>query len=157
MIVFDLRCPESHVFEAWFGSTEDYEDQRARGLVQCPLCGSGEVEKAVMAPHVGPKGNQIVEVPSRQPVASAAPNASMTPEAFKAILHAAAQAQAKMLEQMEYVGDRFAREARDIHLGESDERPIYGQASPAEVKSLIEDGIEVAPLPFPVRPPGMDN
>ena len=154
MIVFDLRCPASHVFEAWFGSTEDFDSQRARGLVQCPLCGAAEIEKAVMAPRVGAKGNQLVESP-RQPVMALQQPAA--PEAMKAMLQAAADAQARLLKTMDYVGDHFAREARDIHLGESDERPIYGQASPADIKSLLDDGIEIAPLPFPVRPPGLDN
>ncbi|WP_157217599.1 DUF1178 family protein [Flavisphingomonas formosensis] len=156
MIVFDLRCPAEHVFEIWFGSTDDYEKQKARGLVQCPFCGSAEVEKAVMAPRVGPKGNQLSETP-RQAMVASPPQPPIAPEALKAMLQAAAEAQSRMLEKMDYVGDRFAREARDIHLGDSEQRPIYGQASPTEVKSLIEDGIDVSPLPFPVRPPGMDN
>ena len=145
MIVFDLKCAGAgHVFEAWFGSTEDYESQRDRGLVCCPLCGDERIEKAVMAPRVGAKGNQ----------SSAAP---ADPEAMKAMLAAMATAQKEMLRKSNYVGARFADEARAIHLGETAARSIYGKATRAETESLIEDGIEVSPLPFPVVEPGEEN
>ena len=145
MIVFDLKCEGGgHVFEAWFGSSEDYESQRARGLVSCPLCGDERIEKAVMAPRVGAKGNQ----------SSAAP---VDPEAMKAMLAAMAAAQKGLLEKSNYVGERFADEARAIHLGEASARSIYGKATRAETESLIEDGIEVSPLPFPVVEPGQEN
>jgi hypothetical protein len=157
MIVFDLACPNAHVFEAWFGSTDDYEAQRKRGLVSCPLCGSGEVAKAVMAPNVSPKGNRA-ESASNLPV-PAADSAPMRagpplPAEMKAALAAMAQIQAKMLEKSEHVGSNFAREARAIHEGESPERVIHGQATAEEAKALVEDGVPVAPLPFPVVAPG---
>jgi hypothetical protein len=143
MIIFDLRCgAQGHVFEAWFGSSEDYEAQVARGLVSCPICGASDVEKAPMAPRVGAKGNQAVDLP---------------PEAMKAALAGMAQAQKKLLEQSEHVGDRFPDEARAIHLGESEARAIHGRASPADAASLREDGIPIAPLPFPVPDPGTEN
>lgn len=153
MIVFDLRCRgEGHVFEAWFGSSDDYESQQKRGLVQCPLCGDPEVEKAVMAPRVGPKGNQ------RLPGARASSDmVSSDPDGVKKMLSAMAMAQKQLLQQSDYVGDRFADEARAIHLGETEKRPIHGKASPAQTESLIEDGIAVAPLPFPVIDPGQEN
>lgn len=151
MIVFDLKCKAGgHVFEAWFGSTNDFESQRERGLVQCPVCSDPDVDKAVMAPHVGPKGNQMV-VREQQPVASAAP------EEVKKMMAALAQVQKKILEQSDYVGDRFADEARAIHLGEQAMRSIYGKATREETESLLEDGIAVAPLPFPVITPGEEN
>ena len=144
MIVFDLRCGRgSHVFEAWFGSSEDYEDQKRRGLVSCPMCGDGSVEKAVMAPRVGAKGNQSSTGPD--------------PEAMKAMLAAMANAQKEMLGKSSYVGERFADEARAIHLGEAAARSIYGKATRAETESLIDEGIEVSPLPFPVIEPGEEN
>lgn len=151
MIVFDLACPGQHVFEAWFGSSADYEDQRSRGLVLCPMCGSREVAKSVMAPNVSAKGNRRAPVPRAQGgiVQGAAP----TPAEMKAMLAALAQAQAKALEGSEHVGTRFADEARAIHDGDAEERPIHGQATREEAKALIEDGIPVAPLPLPILPP----
>ena len=141
MIIFDLRCePQGHVFEAWFGSNEEYEAQRGRGLVSCPICGAAGVDKAPMAPRVGSKGNQ-----------------GLAPEAVKAALAGMAEAQKKMLETSEHVGDRFPDEARAIHLGEAEARSIHGRASPADAESLRDEGIAVAPLPFPVPDPGTEN
>lgn len=153
MIVFDLQCaPNGHVFEAWFGSSEDYESQRELGLVSCPLCGSDGVGKAVMAPRIGPKGNSKSEGPSGgQDVMLA------DPDAMKQMLAAMAVVQKQMIEQSTYVGGRFADEARAIHLGEAAARSIYGKASPAEAESLVEEGIQVMPLLFPVAEPGQEN
>jgi hypothetical protein len=135
VIVFDLRCEDSgDVFEGWFESNADFDAQKARNLVQCPVCQSTRVAKAPMAAHV----------PARS-------SAGGTPLARLAAL------QAKMLENSEWVGDRFAEEARAIHEGESDPRPVHGNATAAEAKTLIEDGIAVAPLPLPVLPPNQVN
>lgn len=142
MIIFDLKCgPQGHVFEAWFGSSEDYEAQRARGLVACPLCGAAEVDKAPMAPRVGARDNRD----------------ALPPEAVKAALADMAAAQKKMLAGSDFVGDRFADEARAIHLGEAEARAIHGQATPKEAEDLRDEGIAVAPLPFPVPPPETEN
>jgi hypothetical protein len=143
VIIFDLKCgPQGHVFEAWFGSNEQFEEQRKRGLVACPVCGSGEVDKAPMAPRVGAKANRSDAIP---------------PEAVKAALAGMAEVQKKMLEQSEHVGDRFPDEARAIHLGESEARAIHGRATAQEADDLREEGISVAPLPFPVIPPESEN
>ncbi|MFW2829736.1 DUF1178 family protein [Sphingomonas sp. ID0503] len=140
MIVFDLRCdPAGHVFEAWFGSSDDYEGQQARGLVSCPICGSGTVGKAVMAPRLSGTG----EAPD--------------PRVMKQALTLLAKAQAEMLSKSEDVGTDFARRARAIHDGEEAAKPIYGQATAPEVRDLLSDGVPVAPLPLPVRPPERDN
>jgi hypothetical protein len=146
MIVFDLSCTQGHVFEAWFGSSADYEDQRARGLVSCPICGGSDVAKAVMAPNVGAKGNRAS---APVPMQSATP----APAEMKQVLAALAKVQARMLEGSEHVGKRFADEARAIHDGDAPERPIHGEATQAEAKALIEDGVPVAALPLPVVPP----
>ena len=152
MIIFDLRCaPDGHVFEAWFASSAAFEEQKARGLVACPLCGSGEIAKAPMAPAVGAKGN------SSSAPASPANLFGGAPEEVKTMLAAAAALQKRMLEGSESVGTRFAAEARAIHLGESESRPIHGEATRSEAESLIADGVPVAPLPFPVVPPGEEN
>lgn len=133
MIVFDLRCEDSgDVFEAWFQSSADFEKQKRRGLVQCPVCQSNRIAKAPMAPRVPAK-------PVDSPLARLA------------------AAQAKALENSEWVGDRFADEARAIHVGDSEARPVHGNATAAEAKALIDEGIPVAPLPLPVVPPNQVN
>ncbi|MCM8729853.1 DUF1178 family protein [Hephaestia sp. GCM10023244] len=142
MIVYDLRCTAGHVFEAWFGSSADYDDQRARDLVACPICGDDGVEKAVMAPNVGAKGNRDSGAP---------------PAAVKAALAALAAAQEKALEGSEWVGRSFANRARAMHDGEEETTTIHGQATLAEAKALAEDGVAVAPLPFPIVPPRARN
>jgi hypothetical protein len=143
MIVFDLKCADQgHVFEAWFGSNDEFESQQARGLVSCPLCGGADVAKAPMAPHVGAKTNQ-----TNHP----------SPAAMKMMMAEMAGLQKKMLENSEHVGDRFPDEARAIHLGEAEARAIHGRASREDAQSLAEDGIPVAPLPFPVTDPGEEN
>lgn len=155
MIVFDLCCKNAgHVFEIWFGSSADYEDQKARGLVSCPYCGSTDVDKAVMAPNVAPKSNARSETPPA--TISAAANAP-TPEQFKTMVSKLAEIQGKMLEGSDYVGTKFADEARSMHLGEQDARPIHGQTSIEEAKALIEEGVPVAPLLLPVRRPKSEN
>lgn len=145
MIVFDLKCGTGHVFEAWFGSSADYEDQRERRLIACPMCGDVEIGKAVMAPNVAAKGNQ-----------RAVAGGEGKPDP-KVLMAALAQAQAKMLEGSSYVGLAFADKARAMHLGDEPHAPIHGQASVAEAKALVEEGVAVAPLPLPVVPPEQCN
>ncbi len=132
MIRYALTCEADHPFEAWFGMSADYDDQAARGLVECPFCASRQVRKQIMAPAVvGAKG-------------SAAPD----PAKMKAMMTTLAREVRDHVEtNFDYVGDAFAREARDIHEGRSEKREIYGEATPAEVKKLKDDGVPVAPLP----------
>jgi hypothetical protein len=151
VIVFDLRCDTGHVFEAWFGSSAAYEEQRTQGLVSCPLCGSGEIAKAVMAPNVAAKGNQRVQAPT-SPSPEAPP-----PEVVKAAIQAIAAMQAKALETSQWVGVAFADKARAMHLGEEPVAQIHGQATPDEAKALAEEGVPVAPLLLPVVPPEQNN
>ena len=154
MIVFDLACrPGDHRFEGWFASGQAFEEQSARGLVQCPHCGSADVSKAAMAPSVGRKGNQIADAstPSRN-LSTVKPNPAMQEVMVKM---AALQAQA--LKQSTWVGDQFAAQSRAIHYGEREEAAIHGQATIAEAEALIEEGIAVMPLPFPVAPPDEVN
>lgn len=154
MIVYDLHCEAGHRFEGWFGSSADFEEQRASGFVTCPECGSGEVGKAPMAPAVPAKGNRLEPVRSQhvheepQPLA----NRELSAEVQDA-LAALARAQKKALEKSTWVGDRFAEQSRAMHYGERDDAPIHGRASIEEAKALIEEGVPVAPLPFPVAPP----
>lgn len=145
MIVFDLKCGGDHVFEVWFKSSSAYEEQRAQGLIACPYCGDGTITKAVMAPAVAAKGNQVAE------------KAPVTPEAFKTALAALAQLQAKQLETSTWVGSAFSEKARAMHAGEAPEAPIHGQATLEEAKALVEEGVPVAPLLVPVVPPEARN
>jgi len=137
MIKYALNCDHDHAFEGWFGSSSDYDDQAARGLLECPLCGSKTVRKQIMAPAVaGTKAQKAAPEPS----------AAMR----EMMMTAMGEVRRQVEENFDYVGDRFAKEARDIHDGKSEERGIYGEASPKEVKALIEDGVRIAPLPPPV-------
>lgn len=135
MIRYALVCEHEHAFEAWFGSSSDYDAQAERGLVECPMCGSKAVRKQIMAPAVA--GTKR----------TAPSDASQT-----MMMEALAKARRHVEENFDYVGDAFAREARDIHDGLAPQRAIYGEAKPAEVKSLIEDGVPVAPLPPAIAP-----
>jgi hypothetical protein len=135
MIVYDLLCEHAHRFEAWFGSSSDYDDQQQRGLLSCPMCGSANVGKAVMAPAVPAKSNQR---------ASAQTLANDDPMARLLMLQRAFEASS------DYVGDRFAAEARAIHeAGET--RSVHGEATPEQVQALRDDGIPLLPLPFRPR------
>ncbi|MEP9403422.1 DUF1178 family protein [Sphingomonas sp. VNH70] len=140
MIVFDLRCTAGHVFEAWFASGAAYDEQRSGALIACPMCGDTGVEKAVMAPNIAPKGN-----------------AAPSPQAVKAALSALARAQQAALKDSEWVGRDFATRARAMHSGAADPAPIHGQATRAEAKALVEEGVPIAPLPLPVVPPDRAN
>jgi hypothetical protein len=134
MIKYALVCEHDHAFEGWFGASSDYDDQSARGLVECPVCASKAVRKQIMAPSVaGTKAQKAGQ--------------DLRPGMREMVMEAMGKVRAHVEENFDYVGDAFAREARDIHEGKSEERGIYGEASPAEVKKLVEDGVNVAPLP----------
>ena len=134
MIKYALACDHDHAFEGWFGSSSDYDDQAARGLLDCPLCGSRTVRKQIMAPAVaGTKAQKAAPEPSAQ--------------MREMMMTAMGEVRRQVEENFDYVGDSFAKEARDIHDGKSEERGIYGEASPQEIKALVEDGVKIAPLP----------
>lgn len=156
MIVFDLSCSDGHRFEGWFGSSDDFAKQRERGLLTCPECGSGSVEKAPMAPAVSAKGNKTAARPGAtgEAVAQSSPMSSgpLPPEVVKA-MQTLAKVQADALKDSTWVGDNFAEKSRAMHYGETDSKSIHGQATAAEAKELADEGIAIAPLPFPVAPP----
>ncbi len=137
MIRYDLRCANGHGFDAWFRDSAGYDDERAAGRVQCPLCGVCDVEKALMAPAVPAKG--------RAESAPAAPTLSAPPA--HPLHQALADLRRKLESEAEYVGPRFAEEARRMHAGEVDPRAIWGEATLAEAKALAEEGAPIAPLP----------
>jgi len=167
MIAFDLKCSANHVFEAWFGSSADYEDQKERGLLECPICGDTHITKAIMAPNVARKGNQQsvkapvphnLPVPSDMPkqvpsaptapIASAMPPANLPDDVAEKLMNAVAQVKEHVEKNCDYVGKDFAEEARKIHYGEADERGIYGETTQEEAEELLEEGLDVVPLPF---------
>ena len=149
MIRYALICDQSHPFEAWFGSSDAFDDQAARGLVECPFCGSKAVRKQIMAPAVvnarSPATAPAVE--GLQHLAAEAPS-----EVHAVMLEVIQRVRTYVETHFEDVGDRFAEEARYIHDGVADERPIYGQATGEEVRALIDEGVPIAPLPMAVRP-----
>jgi hypothetical protein len=137
LIRFSLVCDSAHEFEAWFRSSDDFETQKKRGFVDCPSCGSHKVEKALMAPAVstGRKKEKVA--------------LAMGEEQRRVMAQMKAMAE-KMRANADYVGDKFAEEARKIHFGEADQRGIYGEATLDEAKGLAEDGVEFMPIPvFP--------
>ena len=156
MIVFDLSCGQGHRFEGWFGSSDDFASQKTRGLLSCPQCGDGAVEKAPMAPAVPRKGNQRSEA-SVPAMSAAVPMQPMSnapvPHEVQQALAKLAEAQARALKDSKWVGSRFAEDARAMHYGEIDPAPIHGEASVEDAKRLLDEGVEIAPLPFPVAPP----
>jgi len=133
MIRYALRCIVEHEFEAWFSSSAGFDEQVAKGLVECPMCGSTAVTKAIMAPMV------------RTTKGKDAPQSLA--EAQQAVAEALHRLRRHVESTHDYVGNDFASEARDIHEGLAPDRPIYGEATPEEVKGLVEDGVPVAPLP----------
>ncbi|MEM6856300.1 MAG: DUF1178 family protein [Pseudomonadota bacterium] len=154
MIVFDLTCEHGHRFEGWFGSSEDYESQMARGLVACPECGTKTVMKAPMAPAVPAKSNTRTDAVPAKAATHEAPVANHEmPAEVRQAMEKLAQAQSEALKNSTFVGGDFAKQSREMHYGERDEAPIHGQASLKEAKALADEGVPVAPLPFPVAPP----
>lgn len=137
MIRFSLVCEHDHDFDGWFRNGNDFDSQQKRGLISCPACGSAKVGKALMAPAVSTGRN-------KESLALA-----MNDEQRRALTQLKTLAD-KARENADYVGDRFADEARKIHFGEAEARGIYGEATPDEARGLAEDGVEFMPLPvFP--------
>lgn len=154
MIRYRLECSGGHGFEAWFASSDAYDRQEADGLLECPRCGTHEVRKAMMAPNVakGRKGRPDNAQPAQASQSEQATEATTVAHGPEAVMLRQAQAMLrairdKVKSEAEYVGPRFADEARRIHFEEAPNRGIYGEATREEVTSLAEDGIDVTPLP----------
>lgn len=141
MIQYALKCADGHSFDSWFKSAEAFDKLAAAGMVQCAVCGSDQVEKAMMTPRVRPGGK------AAEPAPEAAPQRPLSQPASPAE-QAIAELRRKVEANSDYVGTNFASEARAMHLGEAPERPIYGEAKPEDARALIEEGVPVAPLPF---------
>jgi hypothetical protein len=145
MIRYALKCSNGHRFDSWFHNAAAFDTLAAGGLVVCPECGATEVEKTLMTPDVRPARKAPAEAPPEAPAADPAPPA-LAPETESEA--AIAELKRRVEAESDYVGTRFAAEARAMHEGEAPERPIYGEAEPKEALALIEEGVPVAPLPF---------
>jgi hypothetical protein len=158
VIRYALACNKGHEFESWFQSSEVYDRQSKRGLIVCPSCGSGKVEKALMAPRLKrtdktSRGAEPAasEAPSADAPTAAAP-AEKTPVAImseqeREFRNKLKELRAHLTKNADYVGQKFPEEARKMHYGEIEHRSIYGEASAADAKALHEEGIEFHPLP----------
>jgi hypothetical protein len=144
MIRFSLKCPDGHVFESWFKSTDAFESLRKSDMVTCPECGAAAHDKALMAPNVRAARDSATDQPVSDVQADMHALAAPSSDAEAALK----ELRRKVQDNSEYVGERFADEARAIHLGDAPERSIYGETSRDEARKLIEDGVPVAPLPF---------
>ena len=151
MIRYALVCDKDHDFEAWFKGADDFDSQSGRGLISCPVCGSASVDKALMAPSVSTSRQRETRssvsadnlpVPAQQQ-AVAAPDPRMTQ-----LLDAMRELKKQVTENADYVGSDFAEEARKIHYGETEERGIYGETTIDEARGLLDEGIEVHPVPI---------
>ncbi len=167
MKVLDLFCPNDHAFEGWFASEDDYQSQLQRGLLQCPLCGSGDIRKGLSAPrlNLGARAPAVEQAAvqaalpgssqgSKGPLGAQAP--ALTPDQMHHAQAVQLQLQAAWLRvsreivaRTEDVGPRFAQEALDMHRGEIEERPIRGQATREEAAQLLEEGVALLPLALP--------
>jgi hypothetical protein len=139
MICYSLKCPAGHLFDSWFRNSEAFETLAAKGRVACAVCGATPVEKALMAPTV--RGEERAGAEVRQAPAPLAEPASPAERALAGLRR-------YLSENSDYVGRRFADEARRIHLGEAEQRSIWGEATPDDARALNEEGVPVAPLPW---------
>jgi hypothetical protein len=136
MIKYQLRCKKDHEFEGWFRSSADYDAQAEDGLLECPVCGSNHIKKAIMSPAIARPGDAG---PAR------------LAQVRQTMAEAASRARDYVEKNFDYVGEKFPEEARKIHYGEAKARGIYGEATGKEVKELVDEGVEVAPLPGPKK------
>ena len=134
MIRYDLECESDHQFDGWFRDSDAFASQLKAALIQCPNCGTTEVRKALMTPSLGKKQNQKTD--------------QTKPDTQKQLVSALREIRAKVEENADYVGDKFAEEARKIHYKEAEGRGIYGETTVEDAKSLSEEGIEIHPLPI---------
>jgi hypothetical protein len=151
MIRYSLHCERDHAFESWFQDSSAYDAQVKRKLVSCPVCSSVQIEKAIMAPRiVGKKGRDRVESAPAVPAPAEAPATASTPLMMaqeRELRVKLKELRDHIVKNADNVGEQFPNEARKMHYGDIEHRPIYGEASPEEARSLVDEGIEVSPLP----------
>ena len=165
MIHYQLHCGQDHDFDGWFANSSGFEDQQARGLIACPHCGNTDVRRALMAPAIGKKGNATASIDvADQPSDSAPPAVAQSvmstampepvlpdPVLSDQMIELIHKVRAEVEKNCDYVGSEIAEEARKIHYGEADARGIYGETTLDEAHELVEEGIEIAALPFMPR------
>jgi hypothetical protein len=147
MIVYELKCSKGHGFEGWFRDAAAFDRQAAAGKVSCAVCGDSKVAKAPMAPRLAKRRGDSPDAPRASAAGPGAQAAEPSAEAVKLL----AELRKKIESECDYVGERFAEEARRIHYGETEQRGIYGEASDEQAKALDEEGIEVRKIPWPPR------
>jgi hypothetical protein len=147
MIHYNLRCKLGHAFESWFQSSSAYEDQEERKLVNCPVCGSSEVERAIMAPQIVSGKSRETAAPAPAPTADPPPSTQLMMAQERELRTKLKELRDHIVKNADNVGEKFPTEARKMHYGDIEHRPIYGEASPTEARELIEEGVEVTPLP----------
>ena len=146
MKVLNLQCTHQHGFEGWFGSEDDFTDQLALGLLSCPLCGDAEIQKMLSAPRLNLRGQREDKTPLES--TDAVDRVALGFPASGSPLHAQLlKAMRQVLAHTEDVGERFADQARAMHHGDIEQRNIRGRTTPEVAMELIEEGIEVMPLP----------
>ncbi|MBY0382162.1 MAG: DUF1178 family protein [Xanthobacteraceae bacterium] len=149
MIRYSLRCECGHAFDSWFKSSDAFDSQQKRKLVNCPACDSAQVEKAIMAPRLARKGNKRAGPEPAKPAATVEQQQTplvMAPHE-RELVAKLRELREHVTKTAENVGDKFPDEARKMHYGDIDHRPIYGEATSDEARSLIEEGVDVLPLP----------
>jgi hypothetical protein len=161
MILFDLKCAKDHVFEAWFRDGAAFDAQAASRKVACPVCGSRKIVKAPMAPRIGKSGRQERERASERaaseksgPPAKAGPGEAKPAPTQMHVMQALRELRRQVEANCDYVGERFAEEARRIHYGETDARNIYGEASDEDARALDDEGVEFGRIPWVPRHDG---
>jgi hypothetical protein len=149
MIHYALQCADGHEFEGWFADSASFESQEKRGLLECPFCASKSVTRALMAPSVPKKRQEVVVAKQQAPVPTKA--GAVVPAQVMAMLQ---RMRSEIEKHCDYVGEGFADEARRIHRGEIDPRGIYGETSPEQAEALLDEGIEIASIPWVPRADG---
>ena len=156
MIHYELRCSQAHSFDGWFKDSKTFEKQAEMGLIECPECGGTKVERALMAPAVSKREASPVVAPEPQAevLPPAAPDKATIARMPAQMLALLQKMRAEVEKSCDYVGLSFAEEARKMHRGESESRPIYGETSQEQAESLADEGIEVAKIPWVPRADG---
>jgi hypothetical protein len=150
MIRYSLQCERGHAFESWFQDSASFDKQAKRGLVSCPICDSVKVEKSIMAPQIPRKGRKKAVAAEATPLPVTTAPASepmLMAQQEKELLFKLKELRDHIKANADNVGEQFPEQARKMHYGEIEHRPIYGDASPTEAKALIEEGVEVLPMP----------
>ena len=148
MIRYALHCDRDHAFESWFQSSSAYDSQVKRKLVTCPICGSAKVEKAIMAPRIARKGkSKSAPEPVAAPAEDTASTSLVMAPQERELLSKLKELRDHVLRNADNVGNKFPDEARKMHYGDIEHRAIYGEATAEEARALIDEGVEVAPLP----------